>query len=240
MSEDLNKALEDLSNKNPSNKYYVYRLIDPRTFQTFYVGKGCGNRVLQHVKNVRSLLSNDEDLVSLKAQQIGDIIASGKEVIMVLHRRGLTEKEAFEVEAALIDAYPSLTNIQSGHDVDRGLISVDDYYQMYNTPVYSEPAEDYVIIKVTNEMVQTRGSLYEAVRQWWKADINRAKGYKYVLAVINGIVREVYETQNWYKVDDRIAFEGKVATGPISSLKGKKIPQEYRQKGAANPFMYKK
>ncbi len=27
-------------------KYYVYRLIDPRNGQTFYVGKGKNNRVL--------------------------------------------------------------------------------------------------------------------------------------------------------------------------------------------------
>ena len=31
-------------------KFYVYRLVDPRTGQTFYVGKGKGNRVFDHIK----------------------------------------------------------------------------------------------------------------------------------------------------------------------------------------------
>ena len=31
----------------PKLKTYVYRLIDPRNGETFYVGKGQGNRVLR-------------------------------------------------------------------------------------------------------------------------------------------------------------------------------------------------
>ena len=30
--------------------YYVYRLVDPRNGQTFYVGKGKNNRVFAHAK----------------------------------------------------------------------------------------------------------------------------------------------------------------------------------------------
>ena len=37
---------------DPKRNYYVYRLIDPRTYQTFYVGKGKGDRVFQHVKEL--------------------------------------------------------------------------------------------------------------------------------------------------------------------------------------------
>lgn len=76
---------------DPKRNYYVYRLIDPRTYQTFYVGKGKGDRVFQHVKDAKSLISKDEDELSLKISLILDIIASGKQVIIVIHRRGLTQ-----------------------------------------------------------------------------------------------------------------------------------------------------
>ncbi|MEY3326561.1 MAG: hypothetical protein RL044_514 [Actinomycetota bacterium] len=32
-------------------KYYVYRRLDPRTGQTFYIGKGKGNRVFEYARN---------------------------------------------------------------------------------------------------------------------------------------------------------------------------------------------
>ena len=33
---------------------YVYRLIDPRNGETFYVGRGKGDRVFHHAKGVAS------------------------------------------------------------------------------------------------------------------------------------------------------------------------------------------
>jgi hypothetical protein len=36
--------------------WYVYRLIDPRNGETFYVGKGQGDRIFQHVKAALSVL----------------------------------------------------------------------------------------------------------------------------------------------------------------------------------------
>ena len=65
---DINQGL--ISN----NEYYVYRLVDPRTLQTFYVGKGKGSRVFDHVRDVKNLISKDEDLTSLKGQQIAEIL----------------------------------------------------------------------------------------------------------------------------------------------------------------------
>lgn len=220
-------------------KYYVYRLVDPRTLHTFYIGKGCGNRVFVHAKNVRSLISSNEDADSLKANVIQEIITAGKEVICIIHRWGMTENEAFEVEAALIDAYPGLTNIQSGHHDERGLITVEDLEALCNMTTYTEPENDYIIIKTSQDAINSQGSLYEATRKSWKANLDRAKKYIYVLATINGVVKEVYVVDKWYKDGDRIAFDGHPATDDMASLKGHIIPDYYRKRGMACPFIYK-
>ena len=46
--EELNKFSPEVC---AELKYYVYRLVDPRNGQTFYVGKGKNNRVFAHAVN---------------------------------------------------------------------------------------------------------------------------------------------------------------------------------------------
>ena len=41
-------------------KWYVYRLIDPRNGETFYVGKGKGDRVFEHANGVLSPTSKED------------------------------------------------------------------------------------------------------------------------------------------------------------------------------------
>ncbi len=237
------KALQTMEG-NGKCKYYVYRLIDPRNYETFYVGKGCGNRVFQHANNEKfKVKKSEEDDVSLKKQQIQEILSEGKEVVAIIHRWNLTEDEAFEVEAALIDCYPALTNEQAGHGSDYGVISAEDLNTNLGAEEYVEPDEDYVLIKNTAQMVNDRGSLYDAVRSAWKANLSRAKKYKYVLCVVNGIVREVYKVSKWMECNDRsgrIEFVGESTNDHMSELKGKLIPQKYKKRGAAAPFLYKK
>src|SRR6056297_617128 len=103
---------------------YVYRLVDPRNGETFYVGKGRGNRLFAHVdaaeKNLDFLDSDGvedevEDAISAKFARIRRIHSTGLDVIHIVHRHDLDDQTAFEVEAALIDAYPGLTNEMGGH-----------------------------------------------------------------------------------------------------------------------------
>lgn len=50
--------------------------------------------------------ADDDELLSNKLKQLREIRLAGLEVIHVIHRHGIAdEKTAYEVEAALIDAY---------------------------------------------------------------------------------------------------------------------------------------
>lgn len=223
---------------------YVYRLIDPRDFQTFYVGRGVGNRVFQHAKEELKHFEENEDALSMKLEQIREIRLAGKEVICVIHRYGLTKEQAMEVESALIDCYPGLTNLVSGYGSDRGVITADDLQNTLERPVYEEPEDlDYIIIKTTRNAINNNGNLYEATRRAWRANLERAKKVKIVLSVIGGIVREVYEVSEWYRSpesENRIEFYGKPAKDEIANLfRGKMIPEYYRKKGMSSPFLYK-
>ena len=74
-------------------KYYVYRLIDPRNGETFYVGKGLGNRIFQHAKGELKLRSRENGLLDYKLHRIRDIRSAGLEVGYVIHRHGIEDQE---------------------------------------------------------------------------------------------------------------------------------------------------
>lgn len=116
-----------------------------------------------------------------------------------------------------------------------------------NVPVYAEPEGiDYIIIKVRESVIngERGGSLYETTRKAWHARLDSAMPYKYVLSVVGGIVQEVYHVSRWYTCPteaSRIEFEGEVAEFKVRNLfVGKMIPECYRVKGLASPFLYKK
>lgn len=229
--------------------YYVYRLIDPRNGETFYVGKGRGNRVFAHAAD--ALTTNDsmgenDDEQSQKLSRIRDILLSGLVVGTVIHRHGIKdEATAYEVEAALIDAYPGLTNAQGGHGSDdRGPMHTKEIIIKYQAQ--EADLSDFtgsLIIKTSRQRVdECNGSLYEAVRWAWNLDRKLLDNntVPYVFAVINGIIKGIYKVNKWYPVpelNNRLAFEGEPATD-LKDFINKRIPAKYRKKGQASPTLY--
>ena len=228
-------------------QYYVYRLIDPRNGETFYVGKGKGNRVFQHMKCAIS--ADEKDDLNDKIVTIREIISAGLDVIHVIHRHGMTEENALEVEAALIDAYPGATNLQGGNGSnDYGPMNAVEIVNKYA----AEEAEfkHNVLMITINKSVSER-SIYNATRYAWKIDKRKAEKVDYALSVIQGMIVEVYKPLEWkeatvenfpeFNLDrpGRYGFNGIEADESIKKLyQRKRVPDEYRKKGAANPIKY--
>lgn len=123
--------------------YYVYLLIEPETNQIFYIGKGIGNRIFAHIADAIT-----DETPGDKLDKIKEIYAKGLKVKHIVHRHGLTEKEAFEIEAALIDfvGLSGLTNQVQGYNSDgRGRMSVAEVIAKYKALIIeiSERCFDY-------------------------------------------------------------------------------------------------
>lgn len=227
--------------------YYVYRLIDPRNGETFYVGKGKGNRVFQHMK--LALKKEDTDEINDKLQTIRDIHNAGLNVIHVIHRHGLDEGTAFEVEAALIDAYPGATNIVGGSGSNEfGPMNAVEIINKYKA---EEAVFVHKVLMIIINKSIAENSIYDATRFAWKIDKQKAEKAEYVLSIKQGIIVGVFIVKEWREASienfpefhedrkDRIAFTGFEAPNEIKEkYMRKRVPDEYRKKGAANPIKY--
>ncbi len=169
-------------------KWYVYRLIDPRNGETFYVGKGKGDRVFVHARGEEMVLAQDEEekIIDPKLHRIKEIKAAGLEVGHVIHRHGLsTSNRAHEVEAAVIDAYPGLTNKVRGHGSrDYGSRHVEEIIDEYAGEEF-EVKEPLMLISVST-YYYLRDDAYDAVRFAWRVNLDRVEQYKLVLARVRG------------------------------------------------------
>lgn len=229
---------------------YVYRLIDPRNGETFYIGRGVGNRVFAHIIEEESSKEGDE--LSDKIATIRDIKKAGLDVIHVIHRHGMDEDVAKEVEAALIDLFPSATNIQGGYGSnDYGPMNALEIENKYRAEEADFEKNNHKLIMININKSISEKDIYNAVRFAWKANIDRARKADYVLAVAQGVIEGVFVANEWmeatienfsaFNTDSvgRIGFYGEEAPQEIKNLYLKKlIPKGYRKRGASNPIRY--
>jgi hypothetical protein len=226
--------------------WYVYRLIDPRNGETFYVGKGKGDRVFSHARGGAN--SSDEDALDLKLSRIREILAGGFEVTHVIHHHGIADSEtAYRIEAAIMDCYPGLTNRVSGHGASEfGVRHVEQIIADYAAPEFV-PQDRILAISIGQSHAER--SIYEAVRGVWKLDLERARAQDLVLAVVGRMVRGVFRPREWVPatvanfpllqedIPGRIGFVGKPAEPQVAmNYMNKVVPEAFRH--GQNPVRF--
>lgn len=183
--------------------FYVYLLRDPRSGKPFYVGKGVGERCLDHLaearKTTRSAIGDFPKLDTIRA-----IEAAGMSVRIDVLRHGLRDHdEAFEVEASVIDAlgHPGLTNATAGRDTgERGLMSIADANAKYAARRVTIRAEHRcILVRITRQFRpgMSDTELYEATRKWWPLSRKRVAGVEFALGIHGGVVRAAYVIDGW-------------------------------------------
>lgn len=185
-------------------KSYVYLLLDPITDEPFYVGKGKGNRVFEHVKCALELETQND-----KYDEIRKVHSRGNEVKHLIVRHGLTDKVAFELEAALIDTFKYIPkfkdfikgNIQGGiNSIEKGLMTSGEIKRLYNAEALYEIGGDCVIININKSYKRGSGenAIFDATKEIWDIKENRRNKIKFVLSEYKGLIVEVFKVEKWY------------------------------------------
>jgi uncharacterized protein len=233
--------------------YYVYRYIDPRNEETFYVGKGQGNRVFSHLSE-----AEDERKSSRKVERIRAIWSAGKEVKQIIHRHQFRdEQECAEAEACLIDVFPeALNEIDGLRSRSAGATTISGAISMYDAPI-ADVDFPAVLIKINREwaknVMPTRmseidhGKLYQGTRAAWAIDPKKRRHVHHAISVAFGLVREVYRISVWkpatidaqgnaLRNPDRWLFEGS-PDHTKRHLVGKSVAH-LQNPGAQNPIAW--
>jgi hypothetical protein len=183
--------------------------------------------------------------------RIREFPIAGFEVSYVIHRHGMDEETAFEVEAALIDAFPGLTNVAGGTSSgDYGIMHAEEIVRRYS----AEPAVfQHKVLLISVNRSATERSLYDATRFAWKISKAKASQAEVILATIQGLIVGAFVAHKWleatpgnfpglagtYDSIGRLGFVGEGAPDAVKRLYlHKRVPDEFRKRGAANPFRY--
>ena len=225
-------------------QHYVYVYSDPDTGKPFYIGKGKGNRVFDHLK-----LDDDEG----KTNKIKALAKRGKQPRIEILSFGLTEHEALIVEAAAIDligiGQGKLLNKKRGYEAKYfGRITPEQVEARYSGECLEREdiTDDVLFIRINQSYHEDASALqlYEMTRGYWVLNPENADRVKYVMPVYEGIILEVYEPATWLvsgsthmetrtqeKLKGRYEFVGKV-------VKTRSVRDKYVNKSVAHLFSH--
>lgn len=235
--------------------YYVYALFDSGTPRgPFYIGKGCGNRVFAHAQG-RDFRSDEDEPLNAKKELIQNIKDIGRTVEHKIIRFGLSEEEAFKVEAALIDLMnyiepDSLKNEISGQGVAEEFYDARDLaLALRAVPLQTELP--ILIIKIErrwSELLKQFGTasniprdrIYEATQGDWRISRDRALRASCVLSVAQGLVRAIFVPTSWedagYESRKRMSSEGECPSAYLKFI-GTSVAHIF-ERGSQNPIRY--
>lgn len=172
---------------------YVYALVNPRSDQIFYVGKGCGNRAFEHLS---------EDGNSEKHERIEDIRSDGLEPRVDVLAHGLSKENALKVEAVCIDVIGlgQLTNRVTGQNSSWG---GRQSAEKIVATIGAEPVEvddPALVINIAQTFYygMSERDLYDITRGIWRLNVDRARNIDLVLAVHEGVIQEAYQPDDWH------------------------------------------
>lgn len=242
------KSLQEL-------KYYVYMLVDPTENKPFYVGKGVENRVFNHL----ACALTDIDTSNAKYDKIREITQSGQNVKHIIIRHGLSESEAFQIEASLIDTLTYcgllLSNKVVGHNsIEKGLMTSEEIIRLYNAQPLDKIGADCILININRKYERGKGgqSIYQATKETWTIKKSRLSQLKYVLSEYRGLIVEVFEVEEWYEKERGYlphskkygqtkigyGFNGVPALDEIRKLYINKSIAHTKKRGAASAIRY--
>tara|TARA_B100000676_G_scaffold68214_1_gene68316 strand:- start:635 stop:1342 length:708 start_codon:yes stop_codon:yes gene_type:complete len=224
-------------------KYYVYALIDPRDGNPFYIGKGKGNRLYNHVNDaVKTSQITD------KLDVIREIRSSGNHVRHVIIRHGLDEDDAFKIESSLIDLLDHIgfdlrNSVLGHHSMEFGIMTANEIKRLYNAPPLKKLYHEVVIININKTYQRGKGklSIYDVTHEAWIISEKRRAILQYALSEYRGIIVGVFEINDWYQIkkSNRWGFNGKEAPATINELYLNKSIKHVKKKGASNPIRYR-
>jgi hypothetical protein len=144
----------------------------------------------------------------------------------------------------------TVSKLRQKREKAKNVMSIYEKQKAIEVFVEPDNIDDFMIIKVRDEIIEERHSRLEATRYCWKISLAEAKKRNYVLSVTDGIVRAVYKVNEWFEATGdyitsdrdigRVMFEGEEVTDKsiCDRFLNKMIPEKYRKKGMASPCVY--
>lgn len=198
-------------------KHYVYILVDPRTNEIFYVGKGSSDRVFEHEKHIDG---------SLKGRRIQEIRENGYEAKKYIVHAGMSEKEAFAAETAiynLCNAGGGLKCSMLFNDlVPCNLLipcaDVAEAEKLLSSTSLEikdfDPKDKIMMVNIYTSSIKTAitdESYHEYIRKMASVSAEEDKP-DHILSIARGIVVGAYDILGWVEEQYEKKFAGKTTT----------------------------